>query len=96
MKRLLQNPGSLPPLYLIAMSAAAFALMGLDKWNSKRKGAGRVPERTFFLLAALGGSPGAICGMLFFRHKTRHWYFVVGLPAILAVQIALLIWLMVP
>ena len=39
------------------------------------------------LLALIGGSVGAIAGMWLFHHKTRHWYFVLGLPAILALQI---------
>ena len=79
-------------LWAAALSLADFALMGADKWKAKR-GAWRVKERTFFLLAALGGSPGAILGMWAFRHKTRHWYFKFGLPAIFAAQLALALWL---
>ena len=79
-------------LWVAALSLADFALMGVDKWKAKR-GAWRVKERTFFLLAALGGSPGAILGMWAFRHKTRHWYFKFGLPAIFAAQLALALWL---
>ena len=48
-----------------------------------------MPERTLFLIAALGGSLGVLLGMYTFRHKTKHWYFVVGVPAILAAQLAL-------
>ena len=73
-------------------SLADFILMGLDKRRARR-GAWRVRERTFFLLALLGGSPGAILGMRLFHHKTRHWYFKYGLPAILILQLALGIWL---
>ena len=79
-------------LWVAALSLADFALMGVDKWKAKR-GAWRVKERTFFLLAALGGSPGAILGMWAFRHKTRHWYFKFGLPALLLGQLALALWL---
>ena len=79
-------------LWAAALSLADFVLMGADKWKAKR-GAWRVKERTFFLLAALGGSPGAILGMWAFRHKTRHWYFKFGLPAIFAAQLALALWL---
>ena len=79
-------------LWVLALSLADFALMGVDKRRAKR-GAWRVKERTFFLLALLGGSPGALLGMWTFRHKTRHWYFKFGLPAILIVQIVLVIWL---
>lgn len=79
-------------LWVLALSLADFALMGVDKRRAKR-GAWRVKERTFFLLALLGGSPGALLGMWTFRHKTRHWYFKFGLPAILSAQIALGLWL---
>ena len=79
-------------LWVLALSLADFALMGVDKRRAKR-GAWRVKERTFFLLALLGGSPGALLGMWTFRHKTRHWYFKFGLPAILLAQTALGLWL---
>ena len=43
-----------------------------------------------FTVAIIGGSIGSIIGMFFFRHKTRHWYFVYGMPAILILQLALI------
>ena len=79
-------------LYLAAVNLAAFAAMGLDKRRA-RKGRWRIRERTLFLSALLGGSPGALLGMWTFRHKTKHWYFVWGMPLILAAQIALGIWI---
>ncbi|MCI9057776.1 MAG: DUF1294 domain-containing protein [Oscillospiraceae bacterium] len=79
--------------YLAAVNLWAFALMGVDKRRAKRKGARRIRERTLFLSALLGGSPGALLGMWTFRHKTKHWYFVWGMPLILAAQIALGIWI---
>ena len=78
--------------YLAAINLAAFLTFGADKRRAKRN-AWRVPERTLFLLALLGGSLGAILGMRAFRHKTRHWYFRYGLPAILLAQLALAWWL---
>ena len=77
-------------LWVLALSILDFALMGADKGRARR-GAWRVPEKTFFLVALLGGSPGAILGMRLFHHKTRHWYFMWGLPAILIAQLALAI-----
>ena len=74
--------------WLAAANAAAFFLMWLDKRRAKRKGARRIRERTLFLSALLGGSAGAIAGMWAFRHKTKHWYFVWGMPGILALQAA--------
>ena len=54
----------------------------------------RIPERTLFVTAALGGSIGAMAGMWLLRHKTRHWYFVYGMPAILLLQL-LIAWIAV-
>lgn len=79
-------------LWIVFMSVLDFALMGADKRKAK-KHRWRVPEKTFFLIALLGGSPGAVLGMYTFRHKTRHWYFKWGLPAILVAQIALGGWI---
>ena len=59
------------------------------------KRAFRIPEATLFIVALIGGSVGSILGMQVFRHKTRHWYFVFGMPAILVVQIVLLVLLLV-
>ena len=52
-----------------------------------------MPEKTLFLLPLLGGSIGALLGMRGFHHKTKHWYFVWGIPAILLAQIALAVWI---
>lgn len=79
-------------MWAAALSLVDFVLMGVDKRRAKR-GAWRVKESTFFLLAVLGGSPGAVLGMWAFRHKTRHWYFKFGLPALLLGQLALALWL---
>lgn len=76
-------------LYLIVINCAAFFLMGIDKQKAQLN-RWRIPERTLFLSAILGGSVGAIAGMQLFRHKTKHRSFVIGMPAILAVQLILL------
>ena len=73
--------------YLLIINIIAFAMMGIDKAKARRK-EWRIPEANLFLSAILGGSIGAIAGMQHFRHKTKHWYFVVGMPAILILQIA--------
>lgn len=79
-------------LWVLFWSILDYVLMGVDKWKAKHD-RWRVPEKTFFLVALLGGSLGAILGMYAFHHKTRHWYFKWGLPAILVAQIALGGWL---
>ena len=80
--------------YLAAVNLLAFTVYGVDKRRAK-KDKRRVPEKTLFLLAIIGGSVGAWAGMYTFRHKTRHWYFVWGIPAILLAQVALAVWLTV-
>ena len=77
--------------YLAAVNLVSFTVYGVDKAKARR-GAWRVPEKTLFLLPLLGGSVGALLGMLVFRHKTKHWYFVWGIPLILLAQIALAVW----
>ncbi len=74
-------------IYLILINITGFAVMGIDKWKA-RKQAWRIPEKTLFLISILGGSIGSIAGMYTFHHKTKHWYFVVGMPLILIVQAA--------
>ena len=77
----------LPYIYVAVLTLAAFLAMGWDKLCARR-GAWRISEKMLFLLAILGGSIGSIAGMYAFHHKTRHWYFKWGMPAILLLQIA--------
>lgn len=74
--------------YLIFMNILAFLLMANDKQRARHK-KWRIPEKTLFLTAILGGSIGSILGMQIFRHKTRHTAFVIGMPCILVIQIIL-------
>ena len=73
-------------LYLFAVNITAFALFGADKRKARRN-AWRISEKALFLSAVLGGSLGALIGFRVFHHKTKHWYFVIGIPAILVLQI---------
>ena len=74
--------------YFTSVNLIGLFLMGLDKYRAK-KHLWRIPESTLFIIAIIGGSIGSIIGMHLFRHKTRHWYFVYGLPAILVLQAVL-------
>jgi uncharacterized membrane protein YsdA (DUF1294 family) len=78
-------------IWLLVMSAVSFAAMGLDKLYARR-GERRIPEKRLFLYTALGGAVGGLLGMYLFRHKTKHWYFVVGFWALFALQAAGLYW----
>lgn len=76
-------------LWCLGLSVLGFFLMGYDKLQAKR-GRRRVPEKSLFSVALLGGAAGAVLGIYLFHHKTRHWYFKWGLPAILLLQLGLL------
>ena len=77
-------------IYLLIVNILGFAFMGIDKRRAVRS-AFRIPEATLFAIAILGGSIGSILGMHIFRHKTKHWYFLFGMPIILILQIALVV-----
>ena len=80
--------------WMAFLSATAFFVCLHDKRAARRAGHRRVPEKTLFLLALAGGAGGLWAGMYAFRHKTRHWYFVWGMPAILVLQVAAILYLL--
>ena len=88
----MNDPVKLTLLWFAAVNVTGFALMGADK-RKARRGAWRISEKTLFLPALLGGTPGVIAGMRHFHHKTRHWYFRYGLPVLLALQLGAVAWL---
>lgn len=73
--------------YLLAVNLLTFATYGIDKYKA-RHASWRVREASLLLLAALGGSIGALLGMHLFRHKTQHKKFRYGVPLILLAQVA--------
>lgn len=77
-------------IYFVVVNFISFVVMGVDKYKAKKR-AWRIPESTLFVLAIIGGSIGSIAGMHLFHHKTRHWYFLYGMPAILIIQIVLIL-----
>ena len=81
-------------VYLFLMNLIGFLSMLIDKRRARKKD-WRIRERTLFLLAILGGSIGSLSGMYIFRHKTRHWYFVLGMPLILFLQTALTLFFLI-
>jgi uncharacterized membrane protein YsdA (DUF1294 family) len=78
---------------LIALNLLTLYLMAYDKSQARKHGR-RIPERTLFLLAGLGGAIGSILGMRIWRHKTKHISFVIGMPVLLAIHIAVVYWIM--
>ena len=74
-------------VYLVIVNLTALGMFAADK-NKAQNNKWRIPEKALFLISIIGGSIGAIGGMYIFRHKTKHWYFVVGMPLILILQVA--------
>ncbi len=74
--------------YLLAVNLLTFITYGIDKYKA-RHNHWRVREASLLLLAALGGSIGALLAMKVFRHKTQHKKFRFGVPAILLVQLVI-------
>lgn len=73
--------------WLAAVSLLAVFLTVWDKSRARRR-AWRVPERTLWLVAFLGGCAAMCLAMLLVNHKTRHRRFMFGLPLLLLAQIA--------
>ena len=78
--------------YLLAVNSLTFLLYGMDKYKAK-KGRWRISEATLLTMAAIGGSIGAWAGMRTWHHKTMHKKFKYGIPVIIIMQIALVVYL---
>lgn len=73
-------------IYVIIINIIGFLAMYIDKQKAK-KGKWRIPEKTLFIITALGGGIGTIAGMYTFRHKTQKPAFIIGLPFITILEI---------
>ena len=78
-------------IYFIIINIIGFLIMYIDKQKAK-KGKWRIPEKTLFIITALGGGIGTIAGMYTFRHKTQKVAFVVGFPVITILEIICIIY----
>lgn len=71
-----------------AVNLFAFIIMLADKIKSAQPGRERISEGQLFFLAAMFGSLGVYAGMFIFRHKTRKWYFLIGVPLLMIENLA--------
>ena len=78
-------------IYLVVINLIGFLAMWIDKRKAE-KGRWRIQEKTLFMITVLGGGVGTIFGMYKFRHKTQKLAFTIGLPAILILEIATVIY----
>ena len=78
-------------IYVLVINVIGFLAMGIDKLKAK-KDWWRIPEGTLMMLCVLGGGIGTICGMYKFRHKTKKLKFTVGMPTILILEIAIVLY----
>ena len=82
----MKDNARLASYFFLLINLAGFITVGIDKFKSKRR-LWRIPERLLFWFAIIGGSIGVYAGLLTFRHKTRHWYFMYGIPLIILIQL---------
>lgn len=74
---------------LAAINILAFFVMANDKRKSMASGnPDRTPEGVLFFLAVVFGSLGIYTAMILLRHKTRKWYFQVGIPLLMLQNVA--------
>ena len=81
-------------IYILAINLIGFFIMWLDK-HKARKGSWRIPEKTLFIITAIGGGIGTTVGMFVFRHKTKKLNFLIGFPFITILEIILAIYYLV-
>ena len=79
---------------LVAINIYAFLSMYFDKEKSRQHGTERMPEGKMFFLAAALGSVGIYAGMFAFRHKTKKWYFLIGIPLMMLENLALVYYIL--
>lgn len=78
--------------YVLFLNVYLYWLMGKDKGYAKR-GLPRIPERHIFLFSALGGATGTYLAMYHYRHKTKHKSFMIAMPIMIAIHVAIAIFL---
>jgi uncharacterized membrane protein YsdA (DUF1294 family) len=76
--------------FFAIVNLAAFIIMLIDKNKSRQRGVERISEGLLFFMATFFGSLGVYAGMLAFRHKTKKWYFIIGIPMLIVQNLSVL------
>ena len=88
-----QNYLHIALIYLVIINVVTFFMFGIDKWKAKRT-KWRIPEATMLGMAVIGGSIGAWLGMKVWHHKTLHKKFKYGVPTIIIIQLAIIVYIL--
>ena len=88
-----QNYLHIALIYLVIINVVTFFMFGIDKWKAK-KSKWRIRETALLDLAVLGGSVGAWLGMKVWHHKTLHKKFKYGVPTIIIIQLAIIVYIL--
>ncbi|MDO4711890.1 MAG: DUF1294 domain-containing protein [Peptostreptococcaceae bacterium] len=76
--------------YVIIWNVIVFLIYGYDKRQAKKQ-RWRISEKFLLISALLFGAPGALGGMIFFRHKTKKWMFRIGVPILFILDVGIII-----
>ena len=90
MNTIINNQAILIIIFFLAINLLAFFIMLSDKVKSRKNNGDRISEGMLFFMATAFGSLGVYAGMFTFRHKTRKWYFLVGIPMLIIQNIVFL------
>ncbi len=77
-------------MFFLAINLLAFLIMLSDKVKSRERHNKRISEGVLFFMATAFGSLGVYAGMFAFRHKTRKWYFLIGIPMLIVQNVIFL------
>jgi len=75
-------------IVLFVINFVAFIIMLIDKNKAVKANTERISEGTLFFMASAFGAIGVYLGMFVFKHKTRKWYFLIGIPLLIIQNIA--------
>lgn len=78
-------------LYYLLMNILTYILYAMDKKRAIRR-QWRVPESVLLGLSLLGGCVGAFIAMHNYHHKTRHWRFAMGVPAMILLHGSIIVY----
>ena len=82
-------PGQIIAAVFVGINLFSFFVMARDKQKARRRdNSRRTPEGLMFFMAAAFGGIGVFLGMKTFRHKTKTWYFQIGIPLLILQNVA--------